>query len=295
MPRVERRLREQRRLSGRSGGNRPAGWSGSCGTTGRAALSDGDRVAEIAVEHVLQGLRPLVGSEPRLVIPGAPRLLGLLLGRCIEHAHQPLGGDEREKRGQRLGLLAHAFKGRSAFLDLGDVAVGDPLDLRHAGGGVLRSNDMAMNRQRAALLDPCVDVGQAKPEQAVAAAKVMVEEGERRAGGEGVQPERDLGQLDRHRVLVDAVHDALEDHAADEVPVVELRLVELPASLLGQAQNALANCGDALDQGRLVGMLVVGERHEARRGRDRLRARDRQGSRPARRGSGPSPSPGRRP
>ena len=59
-----------------------------------------------------KAVRPLVGSKPRLVILGAPQLLGLLLGRRIEHAHQPLGGKKREKRGQWLGLLAHALEGR---------------------------------------------------------------------------------------------------------------------------------------------------------------------------------------
>jgi hypothetical protein len=98
----------------------------------------------------------------------------------------------------------------------------------------------------------------------------MVEEGKRRAGGEGVQPERHLCQLDRHRVLVDAVHDALQDHSADEVLVVELCLVEPPAALLRQAQDALADGGDALDDRRLIRTLVVREPHKARRGCDRL-------------------------
>ena len=229
------------------------------------------------------------------MVPGAAGLLGLLLRRRIEHAHQALGRDEREKGCQRLGRLAHALEGLRAFLDLGDVAVGDPLDLRHAGRRLLRGNDVAVNRQRAALLKPGVDVGQTKPEQAVAAAQVMIEEGERRAGGEGVQPERDLGQLDRHRVLVDAVHDALQDHAPDEVPVVELRLVELPAACRRQLQNALADRRDTLDQRGFVGMLLVRERHEPAARPQSPRAPDRQGSRPARRGSGPSPWPDRRP
>ena len=50
----------------------------------------------------------------------------------------------------------------------------------------------------------------------------MVQKGERGADGEGVQPECHLRQLDRERVLVDPVNDALEDHAANDVTVVEL-------------------------------------------------------------------------
>jgi hypothetical protein len=66
------------------------------------------------------------------------------------------------------------------------------------------------------------------------------------------------------------VHDALEDHAADEVLVVELRLVDLPASLGSEPEDALADRGDALDQRGFVGMLVAREYREARRSGDRL-------------------------
>jgi hypothetical protein len=203
------------------------------------------------------------------VPPRAEGLPGLLLRSRIEHAHQPFAGNQGQKRGKRLGRLAHAFERLRTLLDLGDVAVGNPLHLCHAGRRLLCGNNIAMNRKGAALLKPCADVVQAKSQQAVAAAEVMVEEGERRPGGEGM-PERHLRQLDRHRVLVDAVHDALQDHSADEVLVVELHVVELPAALLGQAQDALANGGDALDQRRLIRTLVVRQSHKARRGRDRL-------------------------
>src|SRR3546814_1995930 len=54
--------------------------------------------------------------------------------------------------------------------------------------------------------------------------------GERRADRAGVQPQRQLGQLDRHAVLVDAVDDALEDNAPDNVAVVELRFGDRPSS-----------------------------------------------------------------
>ena len=127
-----------------------------------------------------------------------------------------------------------------------------------------------MDRERAALPKPDVDVGETQPEQAVAATQVMIEERERRAGGEGVQPERDLGQLDRHRVLVHAVHDALQDHAADKMLVVQLCLVDSPTTAGSEPENAIADRGDALDQWRFIGMLVVGERHEPGCRRDRL-------------------------
>ena len=44
-------------------------------------------------------------------------------------------------------------------------------------------------------------------EQRVAAADVGVEETERLAGLDGLDPQRDLGELDRHRIAVDAMDD----------------------------------------------------------------------------------------
>ena len=63
--------------------------------------------------------------------------------------------------------------------------------------------------------------------------QVMVDEGERSANGEGVQPQRHLGEFDRHRVLVHAIDAAFEDHAADDVSVVELFLIDGPVRRLG--------------------------------------------------------------
>ena len=78
----------------------------------------------------------------------------------------------------------------------------------------------------------------------------MVEEGQRRTDGEGVQPEADLGQLDGHRVFVDAENDALDDHAPDDVAVVELFRVDGPAVGFGGLDDAAADVGDAVDDRR---------------------------------------------
>lgn len=76
----------------------------------------------------------------------------------------------------------------------------------------------------------------------------MVEKGERSADSEGVEPESDLGELDRHRVLVDAVDDALQDHAPNEPPVIELRLVDTPAGRRRLGEDARADRLDARSQ-----------------------------------------------
>ncbi|NDP41739.1 MAG: hypothetical protein GZ089_03305 [Aromatoleum sp.] len=44
-----------------------------------------------------------------------------------------------------------------------------------------------------------------------------------------MKPQGNLGELDRHGILVDAVDNTLQDHAAHDVPVVELGGVDGPA------------------------------------------------------------------
>ena len=98
----------------------------------------------------------------------------------------------------------------------------------------------------------------AQADERVAAAQVVVEEGEGRADGEAVQPERDLGQFDGQRVLVDAVDAAFEDHAADDGLVGELGLVDHPVGGVCPRQNVLTDSRDAFNQGRCVGALQPG-------------------------------------
>ena len=100
-------------------------------------------------------------------------------------------------------------------------------------------------------------VGDAQAEERVAAAQVVVQERERRADGEAVEPEGDLGQFDGERVLVDAVDAALEDEAADDGLVGQLGLVDCPAGLVGALQDVGANGGHAVQQGRVVGVVLV--------------------------------------
>ena len=100
----------------------------------------------------------------------------------------------------------------------------------------------------------------AQADERVAAAQVVVEKGERRADGEAVQPQRDLGQLDRERVLVDAVDTALEHHAADDRLVAELGCVDHPVGRAGPFQDLAADRLDAVDQGRDVVAVEPGDR-----------------------------------
>ena len=86
---------------------------------------------------------------------------------------------------------------------------------------------------------------------------MVVQEGEWGAHGEAVQPEGDLGEFDGERVLVDAVDAALEHEAADDGLVGQLGLVHYPAGLGGALQDGVADGGDAVQQGRVVGVVAV--------------------------------------
>ena len=86
----------------------------------------------------------------------------------------------------------------------------------------------------------------------------MIEERQRRTGGERVQPQRDLGEFDRHRVLVDAVDAALEHHAFDEILIGKLRLADRPVVFPRLGADALADVGQARQQRRRV--IAAGDR-----------------------------------
>ena len=81
--------------------------------------------------------------------------------------------------------------------------------------------------------------------QRIAAAQVMIQKRERRANGERMQPERQLRQLYRHRVEIDAVDYPLEHNAPHEVAIVQMLVAHLPAVLFGFFLDVSA---DALDR-----------------------------------------------
>ena len=79
---------------------------------------------------------------------------------------------------------------------------------------------------------------------------MVVEEGERGPDGEAVQPQRNLGQFHGKGVLVHPVDTALEDHAADDGLIGELRLVQDPVGLLRPFEDVQPDPVYALDKGR---------------------------------------------
>ncbi|MNE59816.1 hypothetical protein D3C80_1549340 [compost metagenome] len=67
-----------------------------------------------------------------------------------------------------------------------------------------------------------------------------------------MQPQRDLRQFDGHRVLVHAIDAAFQHHATDDVPVVQLLLVDRPLRGPGVLQDRGANVLDLVGQRRDV-------------------------------------------
>ena len=88
--------------------------------------------------------------------------------------------------------------------------------------------------------------------QRITATQMVIEKRQRRADRERVQPERELGQFHRHRILVDAVHDTLEDHASHQVPIIEQSDVDRPLAARCLLLDALAQLENFARDRRLI-------------------------------------------
>ena len=73
---------------------------------------------------------------------------------------------------------------------------------------------------------------------------MVVDEAQRCADREGVQPQRNLGQFHRHRVFVRAIDTALEHHALDQLGIVQLLFAYCPAFIARMAPNGPAHLAD---------------------------------------------------
>ena len=134
------------------------------------------------------------------------------------------------------------------FLDLG---VGQLLDGLHRHRRARSPVERLVEEERTALGLRLVErLARRAAEEAVAATQVVIEKAERSAGREGVQPQRHLGQLHRHRIAVHAVDAALEHHAPHDAPVVEAVGVHRPAALRGVPQDGATHLVDAFGDGR---------------------------------------------
>ena len=131
-------------------------------------------------------------------------------------------------------------------LRLGNVHVGQVGHLRDVFGRQCQAVELGLQQQGPEVLQAALHVGQLFPMQAVANFQVVVQKAQRRTDREGVQPQGRFGQLDRHGVFVHAEDGFLQNHAAHDVPVVQLRVGHGPAVVFRSGFDALANGGHAL-------------------------------------------------
>ena len=175
-----------------------------------------------------------------------------------EPVHAAKGVEQAAQRGGRFLDFGEKI-GR--FFDFGNVGVGQLFDALHALGGVFGGLDGAAGGEAAETGEFAGGVVDAQADERVAAAQVVVEEGEGRANGEAVEPEGDFGKLDGERVLVDAVDAALEDHAANDGLIGELGFVDDPI------REAWARVEDVVGGRRRHGRVAASCRGRAARAR----------------------------
>ncbi len=213
-----------------------------------------------------------------------------LFRRGVEHAHHMFGGQQREQRRDRLGhfldraeLRLRQATSATSLSVVSSISAMTPATrstraiwprLNSAPRFCSASTWAAPRRQR-----------RCRPPQ------MMVEEGERRADGERMEPKRDFGEFHRHGILVDAVDDALKHHAADDMAVVELAFDDRPSVRARLTEDFRAHRGDAGGERR----NVVAPFHERRGFRHRAPTLRRPASRPGSPGSARNPSQDRRP
>ena len=161
-------------------------------------------------------------------------------------------------RGAGIGLGGQA----PGFARLGDVHIGQVGHLGQAARGAAQAVELTLVEQHAQGRQISPHRRQALTVQRIAQFEVVVQKAQRRTHGEGVQPQRGLGQLHRHRVLVDAEDGFLQDHAAHDVAVVELGIGDGPAMGGGRRADAAADVGDAGDHRAFPGPATL---HQVRR------------------------------
>ena len=218
----------------------------------------GQQPAELrGVLRIRRNLRLAGGDRHRIPeLPGQPGA----------HRRPRLGGavvppvqrvEHRQERRERPGPLLHPPEQALGLGGLRDLGIGQRLDGLHRPRGLGRRPQRPAHEERPALPQrPRRRRPHPRAEEAVAGAQVVVEEAERRAHRERMEPQRHLGELHRHRVLVHPVHAPLQHHPPDQVAVVELRRRDGPAAGGRVLADRLA---DAFDPGRDRGLVAGGD------------------------------------
>src|SRR5713226_4193834 len=85
-----------------------------------------------------------------------------------------------------------------------------------------------------------VDFGDRHTDQRIAAAKMVIEKRKWRPKGEAVEPERDLRQVDRHRIEIHTINAPLEHMSLQEIHIREPRRVNRDALVFHLLENGFA-------------------------------------------------------
>lgn len=75
---------------------------------------------------------------------------------------------------------------------------------------------------------------------------MMIEKAQRCPNGECMKPQRDFCEFNSHKILVDAVHTALQDHSSYDMTIVELFRVYSPATPFGVGYDGVSNRFDPI-------------------------------------------------
>ncbi|MGI8705432.1 MAG: hypothetical protein ACR2JJ_06520 [Sphingomicrobium sp.] len=157
---------------------------------------------------------------------------------------------------ERSGGLFHGFEVFSRCVDLLNVGVAHPFNARHQGHGLPSSRDQGAGHHGPTLMQEVLGVANPLAEETVARPQMVVEEGQRSADGKGVEPERKLRQLDRHRVLVNAVNDAFEDDPAHQVARLQTANRQRPPVPVPLFLDVSGNGFEACAEGRGVAVAA---------------------------------------
>ncbi len=168
---------------------------------------------------------------------------GGVFGTFVAEVFADVDVEEAFEGGEGVVGSLVGFAGLGYFLG-GDV--GEFADFAHELGGVEEVGELVAPE---ALAEGVLYVLDAAADEGVAAFHVVVEEGERGAEGEAVEPDADFGEFDGHGVEIDAVDAAFEDAALEQVEVGEFAHVDGDALVLHFELDFAAGLAEFVDDG----------------------------------------------
>ena len=218
-----------------------------------------ERLRGLAVRCEHGAMARGIAVDHRVGVPAPLRLALLwLVGAEVRRQHQIAEQPHRTERDLRLVPQIAQLPVGDALIGLADALAqrGDPRDMLahpHRLEARLEAWCSGVPMKR-------LDLPARQANQRVAVAQRMIDEGQRMVLGQRHQPQRDLGEIDRHRVPVHAIEAALRDepprddhlvligrdggHLAVGVPGGDQRIAELAAGLDEERRRAHRRIAD---------------------------------------------------